>query len=90
MLRLRKNTKGQGVVFALVTMMVLILVAVIIVNALINSITPDTSWSEEANTTWANTQTNIWLALGLVVVGIIVMGAVAILGVLRGGFGGGR
>lgn len=84
--KLVKHKGGQGVVFALVTTMVLILVGIIVVNSLIGSITPDTTWSTEANTTWDNTQTNIWLALGLVVVGIIIMGAVAILGMLRGGF----
>lgn len=82
-----KNKKGISVVYALITLMVLILVAIYIVVALTGSVTPDDTWSEEANTTWTNTQANIWLALGLIVVGIIIMGAVAILGMLRGGGG---
>jgi hypothetical protein len=84
-MRLLKDKKAQGVIFSLVTMMVMILVAIIIVNTLIGSVSPDDTWSEDANNTWAATQTNIWLALGLVVIGIIIMGAVAILSFLRVG-----
>lgn len=84
-----KNLKGQGVIYVLITMMVTILVGIFIVNALIGSVTPDDTWSTEANTTWDNTQTNIWLAFSLVVIGIIIMGAMAILALMRGGGGGG-
>lgn len=66
-------------------MMVMILVGVIIVNSIVGSVAPDTTWSEEANTTWENTQTYIWLGFGLVVIGIIIIAAVAILTMLRGG-----
>jgi uncharacterized membrane protein YidH (DUF202 family) len=82
-----KNEKAAGgVVVALISMMVMLLVGVIVVNALVNSQTPDDTWSADANTTWTNIQTNIWIAFGLVVVGIIIVGAVAILSYLR--FGG--
>ena len=84
-MRLLKDKKGQGVIFSLVTMMVMILVAIIIVNTLIGSVSPDSTWTEEANDTWDATQTNIWLALGLVVIGIIIMGAVTILSFLKRG-----
>ena len=63
----------------------MILVGVIIVNSIINSVDPDTTWSEEANDTWADTQTYIWLGFSLVVIGIIIVAAVAILSMLRGG-----
>lgn len=76
-----------GVIVVLIGMMVMLLVGIIVVNALINSQTPDTTWSADANTTWASVQTNIWVAMGLVAVGIIIVGAVAILSYLN--FGGG-
>ena len=82
----RSKKAAGGVVVALISMMVMLLVGVIVVNALINSQTPDETWSADANTTWENIQTNIWIAFGLIVVGIIIVGAVAILGYLR--FGG--
>jgi hypothetical protein len=83
------NKKGDGgVVVVLISMMVMLLVGIIVVNSLINSQTPDSTWSENANTTWASVQTNIWVAFGLVTVGIIIVGAVAILSYLN--FGGGK
>jgi uncharacterized membrane protein YidH (DUF202 family) len=83
---LKNKTAAGGVVVALISMMVMILVGVIVVNALVNSQTPDDTWSADANTTWENLQTNIWIAFGLVVVGVIIVGAVAILSYLK--FGG--
>lgn len=76
-----------GVVVVLISMMVMLLVGVIVVNSLVNSQTPDDTWSAEANSTWASVQSNIWVAFGLVAVGIIIVGAVAILSYLN--FGGG-
>lgn len=83
------NKKGAGgVVVVLISMMVMLLVGIIVVNSLINSQTPDSTWSEAANSTWGSVQTNIWVAFGLVTVGIIIVGAVAILSYLN--FGGGN
>jgi hypothetical protein len=65
--------------------MIMLLVAIIVVNALINSQTPDSTWSVKANATWASVQTNIWVALGLVTVALIVVGAMAILSYLNMG-----
>jgi ABC-type Fe3+ transport system permease subunit len=81
---LRKNKKGAGgVVVVLISMMVMLLVGIIVVNSLINSQTPDDTWSTDANSTWDDVQSNIWIAFGLVVVGIIIVGAVAILSYLN-------
>jgi len=86
MRRLLKNEKAAGgVIYVLITMMVMILVGVIVVNSLIQSVTPDTTWTLEANNTWTATCSNIWLAFSLVVIGIIIMGAIAILSMMRGG-----
>jgi hypothetical protein len=83
---LTANKKGVGgVIYVLLGLMIMLLVAVIVVNALVNSQTPDTTWSAKANTTWAAIQTNIWIALGLVTVGLIVVGAMAILSYLNFG-----
>ena len=80
------NRKGVGgVVYVLIGLMIMLLVAIIVVNALINSQTPDSTWSLKANTTWASVQTNIWIALGLVTVSLIIVGAMAILSYLNMG-----
>lgn len=87
---LRNDEHGVGgVIYVLIGLMVMLLVGIIVVNALINSQTPDTTWSASANTTWASVQTNIWTAMGLVVVALIIVGAMAILSYLNmGGKGG--
>ena len=88
--RFLKNRKGVGgVIYVLIGLMIMLLVAIIVVNALINSQTPDTTWSAKANSTWASVQTNIWIALGLVTVSLIIVGAMAILSYLNMGKGGG-
>ena len=87
------NRKGVGgVIYVLLSLMIMLLVAIIVVNALINSQTPDSTWSTQANATWASVQTNIWIALSLVTVALIIVGAMAILSYLnigqsgKGGF----
>ena len=84
---INSKVAAGGVVVVLISMMVMLLVGIIVVNSLVNSQTPDSTWSEDANTTWTSVQTNIWVAFGLVAVGIIIVGAVAILSYLN--FGGG-
>ena len=83
------NKRGAGgVIVVLISMMVMLLVGIIVVNSLVNSQTPDSTWSVKANNTWTATQNNIWVAFGLVAVGIIIVGAVAILSYLN--FGGSK
>ena len=91
--RFLSNKKGVGgVIYVLLSLMIMLLVAIIVVNALINSQTPDSTWSTQANATWASVQTNIWIALSLVTVALIIVGAMAILSYLnigqsgKGGF----
>lgn len=50
---LKDKRAAGGVIVALISMMVMILVGIIVVNALINSQVPDTTWSLKANQTWA-------------------------------------
>lgn len=80
----RRAAAPGGIVYVLVSMMVTILVGIFIVNALTGSVQPDTTWTQQANATWATVQSNIWLAFGLVAIGIIIMGAIAILSIMRG------
>lgn len=80
---LHSKKAAGGVVVALISMMVMLLVGIIVVNSLVNSQTPDSTWSADANNTWESVQTNIWVAFGLVTVGIIIVGAVAILSYLN-------
>ncbi len=72
-----------GAVYVLIGLMVMLLVAVIVVNSLVNSQTPDDTWSAQANATWASIQQNIWIALGLCTVALIIIGAMAILSYLN-------
>ncbi|MGD0071421.1 MAG: hypothetical protein ABSB71_08095 [Candidatus Bathyarchaeia archaeon] len=79
-----------GVIYVLIGLMIMLLVGIIVVNALINSQTPDSTWSSSANTTWKSVQTNIWIAMGLVTVALIIVGAMAILSYLNMGQGTGK
>ena len=84
------NNKGVGgVIYVLIGLMVMLLVGIIVVNALVNSQSPDSTWSVKANSTWTSVQTNIWIALGLCTVALIIIGAMAILSYLNVGKGGG-
>ena len=76
---------GSGVVGTIIGIMVSLLIAIIIIVNLVNSQTPDATWSADANTTWASLQTNIWVALGLLVIVPIIIGAVIILSYVRRG-----
>lgn len=72
----------KGAVLAVVFTMVALFVGIIVVVNFINAVTPDTTWSTAANNTWANTQTYSWTAFGLIAIGIIVLGAAAIMGAM--------
>jgi len=77
---------GAGIIGVLISLMVMLLIGIIVVQALVSSQT-QTGWSAAANTTWTTLQSNIWVAFTLLVIIPIIIGAVAILGYLR--FGGG-
>lgn len=70
----------RGAVLAVVMTIIMLFVGIIITVNFINAVTPDDTWSASANTTWANTQSYTWTAFGLIAIGIIVLGAVAIVG----------
>ena len=83
--KLIHNKKGLGVaVMAVVTTVVLLFVGILVMTTFISSVTPNSSWSTSANTTWTNVQSYAWTAIGLVAIGIIILGAVAILSIVRG------
>jgi len=73
-----------GVVGTLVGIMVSLLIAIIVVMSLISSQT-QTGWSKAANDTWISLQSNIWVALTLLVIVPIIVGAVIILSYVRKG-----
>lgn len=75
---------GSGVVGALVGIMVSLLIAIIIVINLVSS-QNQSGWSTQANATWASLVANIWVALSLLVIVPIIIGAVIILGYVRRG-----
>ena len=77
---------GAGIIGVLISLMVMLPIGIIVVQALVSSQT-QTGWSAAANTTWMALQSNIWVAFTLLVIIPIIIGAVAILGYLR--FGGG-
>lgn len=86
-MRFLKNKRGvTPVITALIALMVTIYIGIIVIVSLINSVTPDATWSASANSTWATLTANTWIAFALLAIVPIVIGAVAILGYLR--FGG--
>ena len=90
-LKLRRNKKGlQGAIIAVVSTLILMFVGILVMTTFINSVTPDGTWSTTANATWTNVQSYSWTAVGLVAIGIIILGAVAILMIVgrMGGRGG--
>ena len=83
-----KNTRaevGGGIVGVLIGLLVTLLVGIIVVLNLINSQTPDATWSASANTTWTALQSNTWVAFGLMVIVPIVVAASAIMFYVRRG-----
>lgn len=75
---------GGGIVGTLVGILVSLLIAIIVVMALIGS-QSQAGWSAAANTTWTSLTSNIWIALTLLVIVPIVIGAAAILYYVRRG-----
>lgn len=78
---------SSGIIGVLITILVMMIIGIIVVQALISSQT-QAGWSAAANTTWTALQSNIWIAFTLMVIIPIIVGAVAILGYLRFGGGG--
>jgi hypothetical protein len=90
--QLRRDRRGfQGVIIAVVSTLILLFVSILVMTTFIANVSPDTTWSATANTTWINVQSYSWTAVGLIAIGIIILGAVAILAIVgRMGGGGGR
>lgn len=72
----------QAIVVALISLMVMVMVGVIVVQNLINS-QDQADWSADANDTWSELQTNIWVAFTLLIIAPIILAAVAIMSYLR-------
>ncbi|MGF3521894.1 MAG: hypothetical protein ACQXXJ_02210 [Candidatus Bathyarchaeia archaeon] len=86
MKRFIANRRGVGgVIYTLIVLMVMLLVAIITVNAVVNSQTPNSTWSAQANATWAQVQSYVWVALGLASVSLIILGAVSLINYLNVG-----
>lgn len=77
-------TLGGGIVGAIVGIMVSLLIAIIVIQSLVASQT-QTGWSASANTTWTTLQSNIWVAITLLVIIPIIIGATVILAYVRRG-----
>ena len=80
----RAQALSGGIVGVLVGILVSLLIAIIVVQNLISSQT-QAGWSATANTTWTTLQSNIWIAVGLLVIVPIIVGAVIILSYVRRG-----
>lgn len=79
-----RNEKMRGAVVAVVSTIIMLFVGITVTVSFINGVTPDDTWSASANTTWSNAQTYTWTSYGLIAIGIIVLGAVAIMAALGG------
>lgn len=71
-----------GIIGALVGILVSILIGVVVVQSLVSSQT-QAGWSATANSTWLALQGNIWVALGLIIIVPVIIGAVVILQYVR-------
>ena len=73
-----------GVIGVIIGIMVSMLIGLIVINALIGSVS-QAGWSAQANETWASLQSNIWVAYTLLVIIPIIVGAVIIMRYIGGG-----
>ena len=78
----------RGFTGVFVGIVITMLIGIIVINSLISSVN-QSGWSAEANQTWSNFTSNIWVAYGLLVILPLVVGAVIILKFIGGGEGGG-
>lgn len=83
-LKHNKRAEANGIIVTVLLMIIMIFVAIIIVTRFINSVTPDETWTDEANDTWDDAQANTWFALGFVVLGIIIAAAWFVISLVRG------
>ena len=78
----------KGIAGVFVGLIITMLIGIVVINSLISGVN-QSGWSAQANQTWSNLQSNIWVAFGLLVILPLVIGAVIILryiGGSRGGF----
>ena len=66
-----------------VGIVITMLIGIVVINSLISSVN-QSGWSAQANQTWANFTSNIWVAYGLLVILPLVVGAVIILKFIGG------
>ena len=78
----------RGFASVFVGIVITMLIGIIVINALIGSVN-QSGWSAQANQTWENFKSNIWVAYGLLVILPLVVGAVIILRIIGGGETGG-
>ena len=71
-----------------VGVVITMLIGIVVINSLISSVN-QSGWSAEANATWSNFTSNIWVAYGLLVILPLIIGAVIILRYIGGGGEGG-
>ncbi len=87
--KFRRNQRGiGGAVVAVIVTVILLFIGILVMTTFISSVSPTSSWSTTANNTWTNVQSYAWTAIGLIAIGIIILGAVAIISVVRGMGGG--
>ena len=84
--KLWRNKKAigmqAGIIGALVGILVSILIGIIVVQSLVTSQT-QAGWSTTANSTWVSLQSNIWVALTLIIIIPVIIGAIVILTYVR-------
>jgi len=86
-LKNRKGLSAVGMAVAIVLVSTTMIVGVWIFTTVQSSVN-QAGWSSGANTTFANIVSTTWSAFQLGVVSLIVIAAVAIIGILVAGFGG--
>jgi len=79
-------TSMKSIAGIFVGIAITMLIGIVVINSLISGVN-QSGWSAQANQTWQNLQSNIWVAFGLLVILPLIIGAVIILKYVGGGGG---
>jgi len=77
----------RAVIGTIVGIIISFMIGLVVIGTLINSV-DRSGWSAQANTTWTTLVNNVWTVFGLLVIIPLIIGAVVLLRLFRGGGGG--
>jgi len=78
------STRSRGIIGVIIGIVISILVGIIVVSSIISGVNTS-SWSSQAQQTWTQLQTNIWIVFGLLVILPLIIGAAVLMRYMGGG-----